>query len=159
MRSASLPLWFWSTFYSCKLDCLIWFCCCLFFNASQPETVITRCPSSLTSYFDVLSETAERKSTKLGRKQDLNVLYQACVFRTDRKNKKDVSASDWLRNFRLLHWNRSTEFNEYWLEARSQCLLPILCFFFGANRKKQDGRPTSDWLRHFRLLLWHRCAS
>ena len=30
--------------------------------------------------FDFFSETAERNSTKLDRKQDLNVLYQFCVF-------------------------------------------------------------------------------
>ena len=33
--------------------------------------------------FDFSSETAERNSTKLDRKQDLNVLYQVCVFRAD----------------------------------------------------------------------------
>ena len=32
-------------------------------------------------------EPAERNSTKLDRRQDLNILYQVCVFRTDRKNK------------------------------------------------------------------------
>ena len=58
------------------------------------------------------SETAERNSTKLDRKQDLNVLYQVCVFRADRKNKMAALASDWLRHFRLLLWNRWTEFDE-----------------------------------------------
>ena len=52
--------------------------------------------------FDFSSETAERNSTKLDRKQDLNVLYQVCVFRADRKNKMAALASDWLRHFRLL---------------------------------------------------------
>ena len=56
--------------------------------------------------FDFSSETTERNSTKLYRKQDLNVLYQVCVFRADRKNKMTTLASDWLRNFRLLLWNR-----------------------------------------------------
>ena len=40
-------------------------------------------------------ETAERNSTKLDRKQDLNVLYQVCVFRADRK-KQDGRLSLWL---------------------------------------------------------------
>ena len=62
--------------------------------------------------FNFLSETAERNSTKLDRKQDVNVLYQVCVFRADRKNKMAALASDWLRHFRLLLWNRWTEFNE-----------------------------------------------
>ena len=84
------------------------------------------------------SETAERNSTKLDRKQDLNVLYKVCVFRGDRKNKMAALASDWLRHFRLL-WNRWTEFNETWQEARSQRPLPSLCF--SGWSEKQDGRP------------------
>ena len=76
---------------------------------------------------------------KLVRKQDLNVLYQVCVFRADRKNKLAALASDWLRHFRLLLWNHWTEFNENWQEARSQCPLPSLCFSGGSE--KQDGRP------------------
>ena len=54
--------------------------------------------------FDFSSETAERNSTKLNRKQDLNVLYQVCVFQADRKNKIAALASDWLRHFQLLLW-------------------------------------------------------
>ena len=78
--------------------------------------------------FDFSYKTAERNSTKLDRKQDLNVLYQVCVFRADRKNKMAALASDWLGHFRLLLWNRWTEFNETWQGARSQRLLPSLCF-------------------------------
>ena len=48
-------------------------------------------------------------------------------------------ASDWLRHFRLLLWNRWTEFNETWQEARSQRPLPSLCFW--GRSEKQDGRP------------------
>ena len=62
---------------------------------------------------------------KLDRKQDLNILYQVCVFRADLKNKMAALASEWLRHFRLLLW---TEFNETWQEARSQH--PILSLFF-----------------------------
>ena len=78
--------------------------------------------------FDFSSETAEWNSKKLDRKQDLNVLYQVCVFQADRKNKMAALASDWLRHFRLLLWNRWTEFNETWQEARSKRLLPSLCY-------------------------------
>ena len=59
-----------------------------------------------------------------------------------------------LSHFRLLLWNRWTEFNEIWQDARSQRPLPSLCF--SGRSKKQDGRPASDWLRHFRLLLWNQ---
>ena len=97
-------------------------------------------PSSLTFHiFDFSSETAEQNSTKLDRKQDLNVLYQVCVFRADRKNKMATLASDWPRHFRLLLWNRWTEFNETWQEARSQHPLPSLCF--SGRSQKQDHRP------------------
>ena len=104
--------------------------------------------------FNFSSETAEQNSTKLDRKQDLNVLYQVCVFRADRKNKMAVLAgskistsstkfvffglirkikmavlaSDWPRHFWLLLWNRWMEFKETWQEARSQRSLPSLYF-------------------------------
>ena len=77
--------------------------------------------------FDFSSETTEWSSTKLDRKEDLNVLYQVCVFRADWKNKIGALASDWLRHFRLL-WNRWTECNESWQEAISQRPVPSLCF-------------------------------
>ena len=48
-----------------------------------------------------------------------------------------VTFSDWLWYFRLL-WNRCTEFNETWQEARSQCPLPSLCS--SGRLGKQDGR-------------------
>ena len=59
-------------------------------------------------------------------------------------------ASDWLRHFLLLLWNRWTEFNETWQEATSQRPLQSLCFS-GRSEKL-----ASDWLRHFRLLFWNR---
>ena len=64
--------------------------------------------------FDFSSETAEGNSTKIDRTQDLNALYQVCVFLADRKNKMAALASDWLRHFQLLLWNRWTEFSETW---------------------------------------------
>ena len=42
-------------------------------------------------------------------------------------------------HFWLLLWNRWTEFNETWQEARSQRPLPSLCF--SSRSEKQDGRP------------------
>ena len=50
-----------------------------------------------------------------------------------------VLASDWLRHFRLLLWNRWKEFNETWQEARSQHPLPSV--YFSGWSEKQDGRP------------------
>ena len=44
-----------------------------------------------------------------------------------------------LSHFRLPLWNRWTEFNKTWQEARSQSPLPSLCF--SGRSEKQDGRP------------------
>ena len=112
--------------------------------------MITRCPSSVVRpsvvrpsltfhIFNFSSETAEQNSTKLYRKQDLNILYQVCVFRAHRKNKMAALATDWLTHFRLLLWNRWSEFNETWQEVRSQRPLPSLCF--SGRSEKQDGHP------------------
>ena len=61
----------------------------------HPSSVhLSVCPSLTFHIFDFSSETAERNLTKLDRKQDLNVLYQVCVFRADRKNKMAALASD-----------------------------------------------------------------
>ena len=118
------------------------------FSAPEPKAQVHYCdralsvvrPSSLTFHiFDFSSETVEQNLTKLDRKIDLNALYQVCVFRSDRKNKMAALASDWPKHFRLLLWNRWTEFNENWQEARSQCPLPSLCF--SERSEKQDGRP------------------
>ena len=101
--------------------------------------------------FDFSSETAERNSTKLDRKQDLNALYLVCVFQVDRKNKMATPAYDLLRHFQLFLWNRWIEFNKTWQEARSQHPLPALPFF-RADQKNKIAAVSSDWLRHFQLL-------
>ena len=111
--------------------------------------------SSLTFHiFDFFSETAEQNSTKLDRKQDLNVLYQVCVFWADRKNKMAVLASDLPRHFRLLLWNRWTEFKRN-LTGSKISTSSTKFVFFGPIRKKMAAL-ASDWLSHFRLLIWNR---
>ena len=112
--------------------------------------MITRCPSSLTFHiFNFSSETAEQNSTKLKGKQELNILYQVCVFRADRKNKMAALASDWLRHFRLLLWNRWTELDETWQEARSQHPLPSLGFSCRSENK-------NGWPGRFLEKVAHR---
>ena len=96
-------------------------------------------PLIVWDFFDFSSETVERQSRKLDRKQNLNVLYQVCVFRADRKNKMSALASDCLRHFRRLLWNRRAEVNETWQEARSHSPLPSLCF--SGRSEKQDECP------------------
>ena len=50
-------------------------------------------------------------SWKLDRKQDLNVLYQVCVFQADRKTKMAVLASDWWRHIHYDTWLYSSSAN------------------------------------------------
>ena len=82
--------------------------------------------------FDFFSETAERKSTKLERKQDLNVFYQVCVFWADRKNKMAAPASDWLRHFRLLH--ETAEQNSTELDRKQDLNVLYQVCIFRADR-------------------------
>ena len=126
----------------------------LFFSGWSGKTRWPPQPLIGLDIFNFFSETAERNSTKLDRKEDLNVLYQVCVFRADRKNKMAALVSDWLRHFQLLLWNRWMELNETWQEARSKLLLPSLCFLGWSENKM--AAPSSDWPRHFWLLLWNR---
>ena len=95
--------------------------------------------------FDFSSETAEQNSTKLDRKQDLNVLYLVCVLLADRKNKMAARVSDWLRHFWLLLWNRWTEFNETWQEARYQRSVPSLCFSGRSEKTRWPPWPLIGW--------------
>ena len=105
-----------------------------------------RAPWPLISWdiFDFSSETGERNSTKLDRKQDLNVLYQVCVFWVDRKNKMAALASDWLRHFRLLLWNRWTEFNETWQEQDLNVLYQV-CVFEPIGKTRWPPWPLISW--------------
>ena len=104
--------------------------------------------------FDLSSETTEQNSTKLDRKQDLNVFNQVCVFITERKNK--------MAAWPLICWD-IFDFSSETAERNSRKLdrkqdINVLCqfVFFRSIGKTRWPRMTSDWLRHFRLLLWNR---
>ena len=102
------------------------------------------CPLIGWDIFDFSLEAAQQNSTKLNRKQELNVLYQACSFflgggGADRNSKTAAPASDKLRHFRLPLWNHWSEFNETWQQAKSLCTLQSLCF--SGRSGNQDGRP------------------
>ena len=52
---------------------------------------------------------------------------------------------NWLRHFRLLLWNRWTEFNKTWQEARSQRPLPSLCFSRRFKKTRWPPWPLIGW--------------
>ena len=70
------------------------------------------------------------------------------------KNKMATLASDWLRHFWLLLWNRWTDFNETWQEARSHHLVVSLCFSWltpisrSAHERGATGSPAVHPLSH-----------
>ena len=70
-----------------------------------------------------------------------SALLWSCVVRRPSVRPSSVRRPSFVNfsHFRLLLWNRWTEFNETWQEARSQRLLPSLCF--SGWSEKQDGRP------------------
>ena len=95
--------------------------------------------------FDFFSETTKQNSTKLDRKQYLNVLYQVSVFfLVYRKKKMATPASDLQSHFQLL-WNRWKEFNETWQEARSQRPLTSLSFSGRSEKIKWPPLPLMGW--------------
>ena len=122
----------------------------------------TRCPPWPLIGLDIFnfsSETAEQNSTKLDRKQDLNLLYQLYVFRAYRKkNKMAAPVSHSLRHFQLFLWNCWTEFNKFgshtftymymtlYVSQTTQAILwmlPFWCltlsmFFASVNYRHQD---------------------
>ena len=85
------------------------------------------------------SETTERNSTKLDRKQDLNVLYQVCVFKTDRKKTR---WPPWpLIGWGILDISEIAERNSTKLDRKKDLKVLYQVCVFRDDRKKQDGRP------------------
>ena len=103
--------------------------------------------------FDFCSESAEPNSMKLDREQDLNALYQVCVFRANRKNKMAALASDWLRYF-FDFSSETAEWNSRNLDRKQDLNALYQVCVFRADQKNKMAALTSDWPRHFRLLLW-----
>ena len=113
---------------------------------------MTALTSDWLRHFYFFSATTEWFLAKLDRKQDLNALYQVCVFPAYRKTKMAAPASDWRRHFRLLLCNHWTGFNLLtWQEARSQLRHQV--WVFQAQWKTKFVFPASDWLQHFQLPL------
>ena len=78
---------------------------------------------------------------------DLNVLYQVCVFRVDRKKKPKMAAL-WLAE------KFSTSTLKPLNGIQQNLNVPYQVFAYRADQKKNKmAALASDWLRHFRLLL------
>ena len=94
---------------------------------------VVRRLSSLTFHIFDFSKTTERNSTKLDRKQDLNVLYQVYVFQADLKNKRAALASDWQDIFHFS--SEPAERNSRKLDRKQDLNVLYQVCVFWANRK------------------------
>ena len=98
------------------------------------------------------SKTLKQNSTKLDRKQDLNVLYKVCVFLPIGKT--------WLPPWPLIGWDifdfssETAEQNSTKLDRKRDLNVLYRVCVFRANRKK--AALASDWLRNFRLSFRNR---
>ena len=103
--------------------------------------------------FDISSETAERNSTKLDRKQDLSVLYQVCVFRADWKTRWPTQP--------LIVWDifdfssETNDRNSTKLDRKQDLNVLFQVCVFRADRENKIVAHAPDWLKHFQLLLWN----
>ena len=70
-----------------------------FFGAVQKTKMATLALIWLRCFDFISALNCWTDSTKLNREQDLNVLFQVCVFPADLKSKMAVLASDWVRPF------------------------------------------------------------
>ena len=87
---------------------------------------------------DFSSETTERNSTKLYRKQDLNVLYQFLFFWPIRK----TGWPPWpLIGWDILDFSKTAERNSTKLDRKQDLNVLYHVCVFRVDRKKQDGRP------------------
>ena len=103
--------------------------------------------------FDFFSETTERNSTKLDRMQDLNVLYQVCALGPIEK--QDGRPSLWLaETFSTFPLKPMNGIQRNLTGSKISPFLPSLCFL--GRSEKQMAALAFDWLRDFRLLLWNR---
>ena len=84
--------------------------------------------------FDFSSETTERNSRKLDRKQDLNVLYQVCVF-SGRSEKQDGCPGLWLAETFLTSPLKPLNGIQWNLTRRKISTSSTKFLFFGPIRK------------------------
>ena len=119
----------------------------LLFSAPEPKAQVHYCdhassvvclrPSLTFHIFDFSSETTEQNSTKLDRKQELNMLYQVCVCRL-----KKTRWPPWpLIGWDIFDFSSETAERNSTKLDRKQDLNILTKFVFLGRSEKQDGHP------------------
>ena len=113
---------------------------CVVRRRSSVHPTIRRLSSLTFHIFDFSSKTAEQNSMKLDRKQEINVLYQVCVF-SGRSEKQDGRPGLWLAETFSTSPLKPLNGTQRNLTGSiiSQRPLPSLCF--SGHSEKQDDRP------------------
>ena len=107
------------------------------------------------TFFDFFSTTAEWILMKHDRKQELNTLYQLCVFRADRKSKMAALTSDWLKYFSA---SSPQQLNGFWRNltgSKSSTASIKFVFFVPIGNPRWPHWLLIGWII-FRLLLHNR---
>ena len=91
------------------------------------------------------AETADRNSTKLYRKQYLQVLYQPSLCFSGRSEKQEATlASDWLRHFEFS--SATAERNSTKLDKKQDLNVLYQVYAFQTDREKKQDSRQSIWL-------------
>ena len=121
------------------------------FSAPEPKAQVHYCDHALSavrrshSNFQLLLQTVERNSTRLDRKQDLNVLYQVCVFLCRSKKRR---WPPWpLIGWDIFDFSETAEHNSTKLDRKQDLnVLYEIFVFFGPIRKTRWPRlPLIGW--------------
>ena len=105
--------------------------------------------------FEFSSETAELNPTKPDRNQDLNVLFQICVFFSGWSEK--IKWPPWpLIIWEIFDFSETAEQNSTKLYRKQDFNVLYQVCGFWTDRKNNMAALASHWLRHFQLFLWNR---
>ena len=138
--------WFFFSFYAIEQKAHIHHC----------NYALSVRPSLIFHIFDFSSETTGQNSLNETWQQDLNVLYEVCVFGLIGKTRwppglwlADAFSTSPLKPLNGIRRNIAGS-----KISTSSSPLRRHKFLFSGPIGKQDRRLASDWLKHFRLLLW-----
>ena len=129
--------------------------CWILFSGFRGEVEKRRWPPQPLISWDIFEfspENAERNSTKLDRKQNLNVLYQVFF--------RPIGKTRW-PPWPLIGWDifdispETAERNSTKLDGKLDLNVLYQVCVCRVDRKNKMTILVSDWLRHFRLLLWN----
>ena len=142
---------FSETWQEASSQCLLPSLC---FSGKSGKNKMAALASDWLRHFRLLIWNCERDSMKLDRKQDLNALYQVCVFQVDRKKQNGRPGLWFAETFSIFPLKPLIRIQQNLIGSKISTSSTRLAFF-RADQKNKIAALSSDWLRHFWLLLWN----